>query len=162
MAIPKISRMFIAVLGVVSSSAYAGSLGGVTVGQPLSEAQRILAAQGPVRQLSAQVLSAGDYIVIGCAGRVWGITRALDPSFRTFTTEVAQTNLELSRQASAKALNDNGTKKTHGIMLEWLLPDGTTRSLSYAEVGSSISVSQGLNRTKFCGSGTTGSGIIPH
>lgn len=153
-----ISRSFSAaaiILGCVSvaAPALAGSLAGIAVGEPLSSASEKLRRFGELRTFSGPsggMYSAGDYIVVGCNGRVWSISRSLSPSFRNFMASAKRIELEQSAVPVVNVTSDDGREELSILELQWSLDDGSNRKLMYAEGRSGTSVSEVVQQATLC------------
>lgn len=93
---------------------------------------------------------AGDYIVVGCKGRVWAVSRSLSPAFRSFAAAAKKTELELGVEPTAKVVSDDGTQNLSIVKLQWDLGDGSVRTLMYVEARSGTSLSESVEQKVLC------------
>lgn len=127
----------------------------IAVGEPLSIAAVKLQAFGEVREITLGTgggLSAGDYIVVGCKNRVWGISRKLQPTFQAFARTAQKLELQQGVRATAETFSDDGSQGLAVVTLQWNLGDGSTRYVMYADAVGGPSVSEGVKQTSFCSS----------
>lgn len=146
--------MFIGVSSaLLASPASAGALIGISVGDPLSTVPAKLQRFGQVTNMNGP--SGGgymttDYFVVGCQGRVWGVSRALSPAFRTFTASAKKAELELGARPVAEIVSDDGTQELSMVKLRWDLGDGSLRTLMYVVSRAGTSVTESVERKTYC------------
>jgi hypothetical protein len=70
---------------------------------------------------------AGDYIVVGCKGRVWAISRALPPTFRSFMRSARKAELEQGASPKVKIIADEGRAELSFVEFTWDLGDRSMR-----------------------------------
>jgi hypothetical protein len=149
-----VSKASIALLSaLLVSPASAGSMIGISVGDPLSTVPAKLRQFGPVTDLggsSGAGYMTSDYFVVGCRGRVWSVSRALSPTFRTFAASAKKTELELGAKPTAEVFSDDGTQELSTVTLLWDLGDGSAWSVLFASSPSGTSVSESVRQKTYC------------
>ena len=140
-------------VGLISGPAAAESLGGIAVGELMTDARAELAKNGQVKESlvgGSLVLVAGDFIVTSCKDRVWGVTRSLDPTFSAFVTTSKLLEGQTGKRPTVDIVQDDGKEVMRGIEFKWAMPDGTTIATTYFDGRSGGSVTQAVRRTALC------------
>ncbi len=128
------------------------SLGGITVGEPLASAASAMRVYGQVTPvaLAGGGYLAGDYVAVGCAGRVWGVTRQASSSFASFTRMGAVAEAQYGPPTTTIIQNQEGEQHFGVITVEWRGRDGLTYALMFGTTGGRTSASENLHSTKLC------------
>jgi hypothetical protein len=92
-----------------------------------------------------------EYFVVGFKGRVWGVSRARSPAFRSFVSSAKKAELELGVQPKVRITNDDGPQELSMVKMEWDLGDGSLRTLMYVESREGKSVTESVEQKTYCG-----------
>lgn len=138
---------------LAGSPLLAGSMAGMSVGEPLERARDALGRFGEVKvynETGAPILMSGDYSITTCAGSVWGITRQMEPSFSSFISLSRKLELEMQSKPRVNLIDDEGRDRLQGVELVWDSTDGTSTAAFYLVGRTGTSLSHSVRSTRLC------------
>lgn len=149
----KLSILSLLAILFVHGPAQAETIGDIRVGDSLVEAAQKLELFGtvqPIRVRSSEGFMAGDFIVMGCRGRVWSVSRQLSRDFQNFIGAAKKAELKFGFEATASLTSDDGRNRLAAVQLKWPLPDKTVYTLSFVQDDRANAVAEAVRASALC------------
>jgi hypothetical protein len=140
-------------LAATASPAIADAFDDVTVGDPMTDAERKMGRYGSVKPIKLgrfDGLLVGDYVVLGCEGRVWSLSRSLRSDFRSFVNAAKKAELRFGFAPRVSITSDDGRDQQSAVELNWDLDGSKKWTLTYMSNAEGFGVGEGVQSRLAC------------